>query len=549
MRTALLAAGLTALTLAACGDDPTPAPPADVATDAPGADPTDAGADTDPVDDAQADAPATPDVPSDPDPDADLDTAAAPDVTPDVTPDVPTVPPEAPGLLLTINELPPDLNGSVPWSDTSGALHPFTLRVNRANFTLDASRVGGGPVDWSTLAVTCDAPLRLPDGTLTPAGDPLTAAAFAETADPDHRRVHFTDPDAAPDATTVTCAADLSGPGGAASSAVTFEAATLPPALDPFATPDEWLVVLSRDLFALNVQPGPDGTKLVTSDHVPAGNGVPDFDEPFYELGLFSHDAPEATAAVKARLLATVRAHATRIFGLTADGAPQPGGVQLRLWFEGDPGAPSPADYPTGTLSLIALGGDGTPTDQATGIVGRAKIDWNNQEREDDSVYGLGVYPTALVRLVLQNPLAPLLLSSILPETGHPIGTLPEDAVFLDPAFDPAAGHPSEVLDRYEIYALAVDLLGLAMASTLCHEMGHSLGLVPYGPPPEGLFAEVNGPSFVVSPVPGAHIDTPGLNVMQTGAVTNWVEALSQVPTFNPLNLAYLRQRLVVGAP
>ena len=34
---------------------------------------------------------------------------------------------------------------------------------------------------------------------------------------------------------------------------------------------------------------------------------------------------------------------------------------------------------------------------------------------------------------------------------------------------------------------------------------------------------------------------------MQTGRVTNWMEALNQSPRFNALNLAYLRRRLVVG--
>ena len=31
----------------------------------------------------------------------------------------------------------------------------------------------------------------------------------------------------------------------------------------------------------------------------------------------------------------------------------------------------------------------------------------------------------------------------------------------------------------------------------------------------------------------------------QTGAVTNWGEALSRKPHFNPLNLAYLQRRLI----
>ena len=35
------------------------------------------------------------------------------------------------------------------------------------------------------------------------------------------------------------------------------------------------------------------------------------------------------------------------------------------------------------------------------------------------------------------------------------------------------------------------------------------------------------------------------LETFQTGAVTNWGEALSRKPHFNPLNLAYLQRRLI----
>jgi hypothetical protein len=54
------------------------------------------------------------------------------------------------------------------------------------------------------------------------------------------------------------------------------------------------------------------------------------------------------------------------------------------------------------------------------------------------------------------------------------------------------------------------------------------------------------GLSLTVHDIPDWHIDTPGLNIMQTGAVTNWVEAIGQTMRFNPLCLAYLRRRLVV---
>ena len=196
---------------------------------------------------------------------------------------------------------------------------------------------------------------------------------------------------------------------------------------------------------------------------------------------------------------------------------------------------------------MIALGGDGEPEDQVSGTVGMARLDPNNQSHEDNTTYGLGIFTTGVARQALGNPLAALLLASILPHSGTPIGDEPDDALFLSPDFDPQACHDSDLLDRFTVLGLAIEFIGLALGSTLAHEVGHSLGLVPPGPPPKGLFAGVKGLSFTDHTLDDAHIDTPGLNVMQTGKVTNWLEALSQDPSFNALNTAYLRRRLVVG--
>jgi hypothetical protein len=176
-----------------------------------------------------------------------------------------------------------------------------------------------------------------------------------------------------------------------------------------------------------------------------------------------------------------------------------------------------------------------------------ASLDPNNQVHEDNTVYGRGVYPTGVARQALGNPLAALLLGSILPHTGTPIGDDPADAVFLNPDFVPDDCVDSDVLDRHTVLSLAIEFGGLALGATLAHEIGHSLGLVPAGPPPAGLFAGIKGLAFTDNTLDDSHIDTPGLNVMQTGRVTNWMEALSQSPRFNALNLAYLRRRLVVG--
>jgi hypothetical protein len=384
-------------------------------------------------------------------------------------------------------------------------------------------------------------------GTADAAGTFIPPASFVAAGAPERRRLRLTEA-ALPDGSTVSCSATVAGPGGTGTSALTFLAGTLPPALDPFPEPDTWLVLLSRDLFRLEVSPQPDGTRRLSSAYLPRGNGEVDLDEPLYELGLLSRRAPESARLVKARLLAELRRKAHDIFGLGADGQPGPDGVPLRLWFEGDPGAPAVADYPGGRFSMIALGGDGTPEEQAENLVGRADLDWNNRLKNDNSVYGRGVYATGIVRQALASPLSLLLLGGILPGRGTPIGEGPDDARLLAPDFDPAAASP-DLRARHQVYSTVLRLLSSALAATLCHEIGHSIGLVPSGPPPLGLFAELPGLDFTVKDSTGPHLDTPGLNVEQSGATTNWMDALTEEPRFNELSLAYLRRRLVVGAP
>lgn len=479
------------------------------------------------------------------------DSAPAVDIVPDGDADAaPEVgpPPEPPSLLLTVVGVPATMNGSSPALFTDGTEAPFSLHLARDRFTLDALlEPGSGPAAWETLAIGCDHDLATADATPLPAGEPFGVDALeAIEQGPEGYRLSVTAANPAPDDATITCSAEVEGPGGDSVAApLTFVTRTLPPHLDPFVAPDTWLVVLSRDIFQLHAEPLDDGTWWITSEYLPGGDGIPDFDEAWLQLGIFAADNPASTALVRARLLDVVRDHAHRIFGLDPDGAPTPEGVPLHLYFEGDPGAPPP-DVFDGTFSRIALGGDGKPDDQIAGTVGRALIDWNNQGHEDDAVYGLGVFPTAIVRQVLANPFGALLLEQLLPGVGDPIGTLPMDADILSPDFDPDTWPDSDAVDRYTLLEFAVEMGGLALASTLCHEMGHSLGLVPYGLPPDGLFAGVEDLVFTDHFVASAHIDTAGLNVMQTGAVTNWVEALGQVPEFNALNLAYLRRQIVV---
>ena len=449
--------------------------------------------------------------------------------------DVVRIPVEKPQLLLTFNELPRALNGSVPYSWEGGSDEEFLPRANVHNMTLDLLlEQGSGPVDWSQTILHC--------------GEIALDAQRLDVRSDDHARLLFTQQEPFPASGESTCTGTVIGAGGDASASVAMEAVVMPAHLDPFVAPDVWLVTLERDLFELQLTPMDDGSYEVVSLYEPAGNGVSDLDEALTAIGLMS--AIEAQAATRARsaLLSVVREEMRLIFGLDASGQMQSESVPVTVFFEGDAGAPLFHSYDGKSFSMMALGGDGTPEEQPTGLVGRALVDPNNQDHENNTTYGLGVYPSAIVRQVLGQPIGALALAPMMPVVGVPMGEHPGDDLAMDPSFAPSPGDPQDVVERHQLYRLVIDLLGQAIAATLAHEMGHSLGLVPPGPPPTGLFANMPALSLTDYDIDGWHIDTPGLNIMQTGAVTSWVEAVGQEMRFNPLNIAYLRRRLVVGA-
>jgi len=489
------------------------------------------------VDSEPADAPpdSAPDALADALPDLAADTSPdAVDATTDILPDAA---PAAPLAYLTIAAIPPEMNGSRAAITPTGEL-PFRLRANRARVDLDVIALpDSGPFGPSDLALSCTAD-----------GQPHALPPLLEVR-PGHLQVAIDVAHAFPAGAAVVCSATISTSGGTATATYAFDAATLPPALDPFPSTDTWLVLLQRDTWALVVTELPNGTTEMRSTYASNGDGVDDFDAPFYEIGLMPSGDPAAAAAIRAHLLRRVRALVNGIYDLDAEGRPTSAGVDLRLYFQGDAGAPDPADFGRDgqRFSMIALTGDGAPNDQAGSTFGRALIDWNNQDVEDDTVYGLGVWPTAVARTILKNPAGALLLSDMRPALGGtPYGLAEGDALFIGQDVDPGT-LPTNYQQRAARYNLLMQFGSLAIAAILSHEIGHSLGLVPFGPPPGGLFAGVET-DWTVTLAPDAHIDTAGLNVMQTGASVNWLEAATgDLPRFEPLSWAYLRRQLVVG--
>lgn len=503
----LLATLAACLWACACADPPASSalhPPAD-----------DVGPDTD-VADADDDANTdldTGDANTDID-DDDANTDADTDTPEDVGPPPPL---EA---TLTINELPPEMNGS------SAA---FTLTLPTEGFTLDLAVTGGAGVELEGVAATVDGTPLTTSPTATPGGFRFRVLAEDHLAPSQNVELCATVTDADGQRVTPEC--------------LLVHLVERTPQTDPFPAPETWLVILSRDQFSPDPDTSVSPPRLYSAE---GADGVPDLDQTLDLLGVTSGGAdPELDALTRARLLARIRQLVHGIFLQDTDDP-----IAVHVLFEGDPDAPDPRDFaPNGEFSMIALGGDVPRRRQDETFVGRAEIDWNNQVRNDDTALDLGVFVTSIARQAIAHPAGFLILGKSSPLLGGtPFGLHPMDATILaEGAARPDSG---ELQNRQDYYTLLLDLLSLALGATLAHEMGHSLGLVPPGYPPQGLFAGLETLPFPGSTIDDAHIDTPGLNVMQTGAVTDYLEAIrDRRVSFNPLNRAWLRRQLLVIRP
>jgi hypothetical protein len=122
------------------------------------------------------------------------------------------------------------------------------------------------------------------------------------------------------------------------------------------------------------------------------------------------------------------------------------------------------------------------------------------------------------------------------------------DVTILGSNFDrDDPGNTSQENDRYDDLALAIDGISRATAVILAHEIGHSVGLVANGPPPTGLFGGEYRASFAGPYTNSYHLDTNNNSIM--ASALSFLDAITigiNGPAFNLLNLAYLRERILL---
>lgn len=326
---------------------------------------------------------------------------------------------------------------------------------------------------------------------------------------------------------------------GDATATLQLTVAQRSPDIDPFDLEDNWLLVFSRDLNGLQVAKVADEVTVTTTD---GANGVADFDESLAAFGLLGGDK---TFNQKMRQLFLERFRRwMRLFFLLD---PQTGqitdqSVRIRIFLEGDDlGGLAPAE-----VSKMAVGGLAPQLPDKKQLFGLATIDLWNAHSNDDAVPGLGVFTYSMVKAALAQPVAVALLQGVLPALGgQPFGSVKGDDALLDPQLENQKLPEDPKYDRARLFLLEMRLLSMAIASVTAHEMGHSLGMIHPGLPPHGLLGGVPGP-WVVKPQDEHHIDTVGPNLMQTGDSFDPAELLGNTPAFSPLELGYLRRKLLI---
>lgn len=435
-------------------------------------------------------------------------------------------PSTAPSMdLVTANAIPEDQSGANP--------NEGTLLVPPTGFTIDLffSDPFGAGIDPASLLVTADQALgggAIPAGTNLAPFFTVTPAAGTATA--------LVDPSWTFPAATVTVTAQIASPAGTPSNTAsfTFQSGPWPPKKMPFATTQDWWIAFDKD-----------------SDQ----DGVPDFNDDLTLFGLAGGGnillGPSWNVAQE--VIRRIRFWTEVYYAIrNPDGTPAAGAPNLRFWTE------KPTTSP---FSKICVGGrnsfsTGLPPG-ATETTGAAFFDPNNQNKTEVLCSSqLGVHTRSIFNIF---QIGPTFQATFGPLQATPVGTHPMDVLVTDPAFEPSGPgpFPPGALARWAVIDAGMEALARATAFIVAQETGHSIGLVSSGKLPKSL---LGGGMFGHST--GGHFDDGLGNIMSGNnstpspgnpsfpfAIENtdmiWNRLTSGGGHFTPLNLAYLRQRII----
>ncbi len=465
-------------------------------------------------------------------------------------------------LVLTVNEIPTFMNGSEPvvldqgTTDTSDdTTAPISLQVVRDRFVVNVRILedSSDPIVRDSIALTSDVAFGE-----TPAGESLTdKLVFDEPGI--SGRFELT-PQFAPPVGSVELILRASTESGSEfERTLQVQAVDLTPATDPFDREHVWLFRTDRDYFTTTRVDGAGSQYQFSSTAVP--DGEPDFAQELRLMGA-QGDNQAVNEAYLEMIKESLRTQTYRYFGIADDGTPLEG-IEFEIVWQGEAGAPDPDQFsPEGTFSMMRFGGF------FDGYIGFSKFADYNEDRVDDSTAEYGVANAAILGTFTSLPQVSDAFLPINPQGGTPVGEHPLDEAVLAAEFDRYGSNAPDANERYDELTRVSRYIGLALAPVIAHEMGHAMGLMPDGLPPEGFFGGRPDVSFVGAQRTNSHhCDLPGLNLMQAGGdnleLVGRLNQLAEIPAggglirlaeilsletqLSPLSRAYLQRRLTHG--
>jgi hypothetical protein len=456
-----------------------------------------------------------------------------------------TVNTHAPSIdLLTADQIPAEMNGSESYLSSSGQMKEFQLLLPESGFVL-----------WLEFSRHANGAALAPDGVELSSAGPVGggAAQGGFDAGEDFGALVAVDAPAllgelaivpelrfeAGDHTVTARARDVLG-NVSESRSFTFRSKKASAATRPFESTDRWHLDFTRDNFTITSNTAPTGTVTITSTM--QANGIDDFVEDLRIIGLNSAAPPQAAvdaglnAVARDLIVGAVLGQLNTFFGREYDGSSTPDAANVQFF----------ASPPSGTISRIAIGGD----DPIPGYtIGRAEFDYRNAWSNDNTDADLGVFTNNLIDFYINSSFTfKSRFDALVPGRGTPLGFHAADVAVLAPEFDRYSGQNSSAENaRYDEIFSAIDAFSRAVATILAHEIGHSIGLVANGAPSAGLFGGEHNASFAGPYTTSFHLDTAGNNIMAAAiSFSGAVQTGAGAPAFNAMNMAYLRERLIL---